>query len=157
MARMLISQHLKSDAVSLSIQGNSITEVLGELADLIAASHKELDPQDVREALIQREKLVSTASGEGIAFPHCYCKIKSPRFALGISKHGIDAEAPDGNPVHIFLVVVSPDRNPNAHLEALSAASRLFIEKEIREEVKSAMTEEEIVAIIAAAERLSHD
>ena len=149
---MLISQHLKPEAVSLDIKGESTVEVLGELATLIASLHKELDAKKLTEALVQREDLLSTASGNEISLPHCYCRIKSPRFAIRKSKKGIEADAPDNKPVHIFMLVISPEKDPNIHLEALSAASRLFLCKDIRKYVKSAESPEEVIGHIKKAE-----
>jgi mannitol/fructose-specific phosphotransferase system IIA component (Ntr-type) len=149
---MLISQHLKKEAVSLDLKGESMTEVLEELAGLISQPNSDLKSADIRENLLQREKLLSTASGCGVAFPHCYCPVKNPRFAIGISREGIEADAPDNKPVHIFLVVISPEKNPNAHLEALSAASRIFLKEEIRNQVSLAENPAEVLDIIKEAE-----
>jgi mannitol/fructose-specific phosphotransferase system IIA component (Ntr-type) len=150
---MLISEHLTEEAIALNLKGETMTEVLGELSRLIAAPNADLDAESVREDLVQREKLLSTASGCGIAFPHCYSSIKQPRFAIGISRKGIEAEAPDDKPVHIFLVVVSPEHNPNAHLEALSAASKVFLKAEVRDRVHTAESPGEVLDIIREAER----
>lgn len=154
---MLISQHLKPEAVLLDTKGQTTAEVLGELASNIASQHKELDAGKLEEALIQREALLSTASGNEIAFPHCYCKIKNPRFAIAISKQGVDAEAPDDKPVHIFLLVISPEKDPNIHLEALSAASKLFLCKDVREQVKSAGSPDELISYIIEAEKKANE
>ncbi len=92
--------------------------------------------------------------GAGIAFPHCSMPwLVQPRFALGISRPGVEADAPDKKPVHIFFVVISPQRNPNAHLEALAGASRVFIDSGVRERVLAATTAEEAIAAIADAEK----
>ena len=149
---MLISQHLKQEAINLNLKGETVLEALDELANLIAKPNADLDASSIREQLVQREKLLSTASGCGLAFPHCYQHIKKPRFALGVCKAGIDAEAPDDKPVHIFLVVVSPENDPNVHLEALSAASRVFLKENVRDSIHTASSEEEAMQIIIDAE-----
>lgn len=150
---MLISQHLKLEAINLNLKGETVLEALGELARLIAEPNPDLDSDGIREQLMQREKLLSTASGCGMAFPHCYQKISKPRFALGVSKTGIDAEAPDDKPVHIFLVVVSPENDPNIHLEALSAASRVFLKEDVRDGIRTAETPDDALKILIEAEK----
>ena len=132
---MLIYQHLKPDAISLDLKGTSIQEVLAELATLISSGKSKLKADTISEELLQREELLSTASGCGIALPHCYGKVKEPEIAFGFSRMGVDADAPDNKPVHIFLAVISPENDPNAHLEALSAASRLLLNESVREKI----------------------
>lgn len=153
---MLISQHLDPDAISLNLRGETMEEILAELSGLVAAPHRDLNRDAIREELIQRERLLSTASGGGLAIPHCYCRVDSPRFAIGISRRGIEAEAPDDKPVHIFLVVISPERNPAAHLEALSAASRVFQKGPVRERVIAATSPAEVLDTIREAETTGH-
>ena len=149
---MLISQHLTENAISIDLKGTQLEEVLLELAILASLGNKKLKADKLGEALLEREKLISTASGEGIAFPHCYVKLKKTCFALGISKAGIAADAPDGKLVHIFLVVISPDNKPELHLEALSAASTIFINEQWRQKILSASTASEVFETIATAE-----
>ncbi len=55
--------------------------------------------------------------------------------------------------MRIFFVVISPKRDPNVHLDALAAASRIFIEAEAREAVIRAGSAEEAIAAIARAEK----
>jgi mannitol/fructose-specific phosphotransferase system IIA component (Ntr-type) len=153
---MLISQHLTPEAISLNLHGETMEEILAELSGLVAAPHRDLNRDSIHEELIQRERLLSTASGGGLAIPHCYCRVDSPRFAIGISRRGIEAEAPDDKPVHIFLVVISPERNPSAHLEALSAASRVFQKGAVRERILAAGSPEEVFETIRDAEADSH-
>jgi PTS system fructose-specific IIC component len=149
---MLIYQHLKPEAISLDLQGTSIQEVLGELATLISSGTSKLKADNISEELLQREELLSTASGCGIALPHCYGKVKSPELAFGFSKQGIDADAPDNKPVHIFLAVISPENDPNAHLEALSAASRLLLNESIREKIFKLETRNQLLELFQNAE-----
>ena len=151
---MLISEHLKPSSIEPDLKGRSVEEVIGELSELVARESGALDAAGLRECLIDREKLLSTAMGAAIAFPHCTAAgIDEPLFALGISRSGVEADAPDNKPVRIFFVVISPKRDPNVHLDALAAASRIFIEAEAREAVIRAGSAEEAIAAIARAEK----
>jgi PTS system fructose-specific IIC component len=154
---MKISRHLNTEAIDLDLQGESEKEVLGELARLLCSSVKSLKFEAVEADLIERETLLSTASGHGLAFPHCYEKVKEPVFALGVHKQGVEADAPDGKPVHIYLVVVSPENKPELHLEALSTASRVFMNETVRKEILAAETTEQVIAIISTAEEQQND
>lgn len=151
---MEISGRLEPGAVSVSIRGESVNDVIEELVELLRSTDGTLDKAEIKENLIKREELLSTAMGSGIAFPHCTSAgISSPRFALGVSSRGIDADAPDSKPVHIFFCVISPEKDPNAHLEALAAASRLFIDPHIRQVIKGARGPEEVIEAIASVEK----
>jgi mannitol/fructose-specific phosphotransferase system IIA component (Ntr-type) len=149
---LLISQHLIEEAISVDLKGQNLKEVLLELAKLASVTNKKLEAASLGQALIEREELLSTASGAGVSFPHCYLKIKKPCFALGISQGGISADAPDGKLVHIFLVVISPEKKPELHLEALSAASSIFLNKKCKQEIIAATTNAEVIKTIATAE-----
>lgn len=130
--------------------------VISELADLAAFSiggEKKISGQ-IKENLLRRERMLSTAMGVGIAFPHCTStQTREPVFALGVSRAGIDGDAPDNKLVRIFFVVISPEKDPNAHLEALASASRVFMDQTTREAVLAASTAQEAIEAIAAAER----
>jgi mannitol/fructose-specific phosphotransferase system IIA component (Ntr-type) len=152
---MRISENLKPEAITTDLEGGSVNEVISELAMLLAGKQGESEANSIREALIRREELLSTAMGAGIAFPHCTSPdVNSPRFALGISRRGVEADSPDNKPVNIFFAVVSPEKDPNAHLDALAAASKVFINADSRDKVLGAGSAEEAIAAIAEAEEV---
>jgi PTS system nitrogen regulatory IIA component len=100
--------------------------VLGEVVSYLKRAEKVVKDKELFEKLIQREKLGSTAIGEGIAIPHCKLKeIKSPLVALALSKKGVPFEAVDGKPTHVFFVVVSSPDNPSLNLHILAAIAQL--------------------------------
>jgi PTS system nitrogen regulatory IIA component len=100
--------------------------VLEEVVSYLKSAEKIVKDRELFEKLIQREKLGSTAIGEGIAIPHCKLKeVKSPLVALALSKKGVSFEAVDGKPTHIFFVVVSSPDNPSLNLQILAAIAHL--------------------------------
>lgn len=100
--------------------------VLKEIVDHLKDEGRIAGSKDLYDKLIQREKLGSTAIGDGIAIPHCKLKgIESPVLVLAVSRKGVPFEALDGKPTHIiFLVVSSPD-NPGQSLHTLAAVAHL--------------------------------
>jgi len=151
---MLVSENIKPTTIATDLAGDNVESVIAELAELAARDSNGLDKFKLYENLMRRERLLSTAMGAGLAFPHCTIGgISSPLFVLGISRRGVDADAPDGQPVRIFFAVVSPERDPNAHLDALAAASRVFSDAAVRDAVLKAGDPEEVIAAIAASER----
>jgi mannitol/fructose-specific phosphotransferase system IIA component (Ntr-type) len=83
--------------------------------------------KDIIERLIQREKLGSTAISEGFAIPHCKIKgIKQPVVLMAISREGVDFNAVDAKPAHIFFLVLSAPENPSLNLQILAAIAHLI-------------------------------
>ena len=77
------------------------------------------------EAILGREKLGSTAIGEGVAIPHAKnACVKEKAIIFGRSKNGIDFNSVDGKPVKLFFTIVSPDREAGPHLKMLARISR---------------------------------
>ncbi len=100
--------------------------VLAEMVGYLKAAEKITQDKELFAKLIQREKLGSTAIGDGIAIPHCKLKeVGSPLLALAVSRKGVRFEALDGKPTHIFFLVVSSPENPGQNLQILAAIAHL--------------------------------
>lgn len=109
-----------------------------ELAsDLLAASHPELSARVLFDGLMNRERLGSTALGEGVAIPHC--RINCSRIVGAFVKlaQPIDYDAPDGDPVDLLFVLVAPPDEPSAHLEVLAMLARVFQDPASRKQLRS--------------------
>jgi PTS system nitrogen regulatory IIA component len=99
---------------------------LKEMVAHLKAADEIARDKELFEKLLQREKLGSTAIGDGIAIPHCKLKeVKSPLLALAVSKKGVQFEALDGKPTHVFFLVVSSPDNPGQSLQILAAVAYL--------------------------------
>lgn len=146
--RMKISRQLSPSQISTDLHGNSLEEALAELSQLACSANPGLQAEKLTADLLEREGLLSTASGFGLAFPHCYESIDKPAFALGIHRSGIEMDAHDTLPVTIFIVVISPEDEPETHLEALSAVSKLFMNEEVREKLLQTRDKQEILNLL---------
>jgi len=123
---MKLHSLLVDDLVLLDLKSRSREDVLKEMADHLKAKNRITKEKDLYEKLIQREKLGTTAIGEGVAIPHCKLKgVKAPLFLLGVSKPGVSFDSLDGKPSHIFFVVISSPDNPGMNLQALAAIAKL--------------------------------
>jgi PTS system nitrogen regulatory IIA component len=100
--------------------------VLEEVVSYLKSKARIVKDRDLFDKLLQREKLGSTAIGEGIAIPHCKLReVKTPLVALAMSKKGVPFEAVDGKPTHVFFLVVSSPDNPSLNLQILAAIAHL--------------------------------
>ena len=123
---MKIHNLLKYDMVILELESQDREAVLKEMVRYLKKKeliHKE---KDLCEKLLQREELGSTAIGDGVAIPHCKLKgTKNPIILLAVSKKGVNFQSLDGNPSHIFFLVVSSPDNPSLNLQILAAIAHL--------------------------------
>ena len=150
---MKITDILVRDAVILELASRAKRDVLGEMAKALARAEPGVDEQRLLEVLIEREKLQSTGIGEAVAIPHGKLPGISRLLAsFARSRAGVDFEAIDGQPTHLFFLLVVPEQSGGQHLKALARISRFFrdagfrkrlLEAESRDEVCRAIEEED--------------
>ena len=111
-------------------------EVLGNMA---AEDEAELNPAEVFESLIARERLGSTGIGHGIAIPHG--RLKNSERAIGALIHlaePIDYDAIDDEPVDLLFALLVPEHATEEHLEILAQLARLFSDADCRKRLREA-------------------
>jgi PTS system nitrogen regulatory IIA component len=127
------------------LKGRDKPSVLRELAQHLAANTestpendptaapRHIDADTLYEVLLEREKLASTAIGEGVAIPHGKLDAVGRLVAcVGRAKEGVDFDSIDGQPTYLFFVLVAPENSTGSHLKALARISRLFKDPEFR-------------------------
>jgi nitrogen PTS system EIIA component len=123
--------------------------VLKELARGLAAKYPDIRLEDLTEVLSERERLGSTAIGDGIAIPHGKLRGATKIIgAFGRHRAGVDFESLDGNPTHIFFVLVAPEDSASLHLKALARVSRLLKDDPFRAHLIEAADAGEIYRLI---------
>jgi len=94
---------------------------------VLTNEHREIDRGRLIQALEDRERLNSTALGDGVAIPHGKLPgLKRVLAAFGRSRPGVDFQSLDGKPTHLFFLLVAPEDSAGAHLKALARISRLL-------------------------------
>ncbi len=128
--------------------------VLEEMVNFLKGKEKIENDRELYEKLIQREKLGSTAVGNGIAIPHCKLKgVENPLLILAISKKGVRFESVDGKPTHVFFLVVSSHDNPSVNLQILAAIAHLVRKSSsLPKKIVQAKSSRRIIEIIRDAE-----
>lgn len=123
--------------------------ILEELAAHMAAQNSKIDRSTLAKVLIEREALASTAIGESVAIPHGKLSTVNEIVAcLGRAPQGVEFESVDGNPTHLFFVLVAPESSTGAHLKALARISRVFKDIEFRKRLISAANTEGIYRVL---------
>lgn len=134
---MQFRDFLTTERIISNLSASTKEEAISELAEPLFA-HKVLGP-DLREgvlsALFHREELASTALGQGlgIAIPHAkHPGVRNLVGVFGRSKEGIDFGSPDGQPVHLFMLLLSNRESGDKHLAALAYISKKMRNEEFR-------------------------
>jgi PTS system nitrogen regulatory IIA component len=136
---MKIEDILVEELVLPDLAAHSKAEVLVELADAVAGHHAELDKARLVGALEDRERLNSTALGDGVAIPHGKLPgLRRVFAAFARSRAGVDFQSLDGKPTHLFFLLVAPEDSAGAHLKALARISRLLKDAAFRERLLGA-------------------
>jgi PTS system nitrogen regulatory IIA component len=152
---MKIGDFLKIEAVKSNLKAKNKKEVIEELLELLVQTGKVKNKSDMLSAIFDREKIGSTAIGKGVAIPHAKSDAVSEVVAAcGISFKGIDFGCMvDGEPVHLFFLLIAPNDAAGPHLKALARLSRLLHNSNFRESLMKATTEEELFSIISEEDR----
>jgi PTS system nitrogen regulatory IIA component len=113
--------------------------ILRELTDRIAQGHGVRDPELLLEMLKRRESLGSTGIGKGVAIPHGRSlAIADLKVLFGISRKGVDYDAIDGKPVHLFFLIVAPPQDKkNEYLPLLGKIAELVKDKKVRDRLSA--------------------
>jgi PTS system nitrogen regulatory IIA component len=135
--------------IAPSLTGSSKTAVLRELAEHLARQHPEINADRLVEVLWERERLGSTAIGDGIAIPHGKLPgLKGVIGAFGRHVAGVDFDSLDGSPTHLFFLLVAPEDSVGQHLKALARVSRLLKDRAFREKLIGAADGAELFRLI---------
>jgi PTS system nitrogen regulatory IIA component len=146
---MKIVDILSEEAVISELQGTTKEAVLLELAGHLAGVHPEINANQLVEVLWERERLGSTAIGDGIAIPHGKLPgLRSVVAGFGRHRRGVDFQSLDGNPTKIFFLLVAPEDSVGQHLKALARVSRLLKDASFRDRLLAAESRAELYGAI---------
>ncbi len=134
---MQFRDFLTSERIISDLSATTKAEAISELAEPLFTSgvvNPELR-EGVLSALFHREELQTTALGQGLAMAIPHAKHPGVRGLVGVfgrSREGVDFDSPDGQPVHLFFLLLSNRECADRHLEALAYISRKFRSQELR-------------------------
>jgi nitrogen PTS system EIIA component len=146
---MTLTDLVAPQAVIPSLKVNNKKQALQEIAAK-ASAISERPERDIFDILIQREKLGSTAIGNGIAIPHG--KLPKLNRLVGLFARldrPIDFDALDGQPVDLIFVLLAPEGAGADHLKALARIARMLRDHELANKLRDARDAEAIYAVLA--------
>ena len=147
---MKIMDFVREDLIVPDLQGRDKSAVLTELATHLSSRIPVVDREALIKVLLERERLASTAIGEGVAIPHGkFDAIGQLTACVGRAREGVDFDSMDGRPTYLFFVLVAPQNSTGAHLKALARISRLFKDPGFRTRLMQAKDAGELFRAIA--------
>ena len=153
---MLLSELLSIDRIKIPLESQTKDDLLRELVGVAAAPAGQPARDDVLRAVREREAVLSTGIGHGVAIPHGKSSaVGDLRMAAGRSAAPVDFDALDGQPVSLFFLLVGPESAAGPHIKALSRISRLVRKDEVRDKLVAAQTAQEFMDALKEAESLA--
>lgn len=152
---VLLSDILTSLRAKVPLQATTKDEVLRELVDVLVEAGDVTDADAAFRVVQQREQVLSTGIGSGVALPHGKsdaCPELS--IAAGVTTAPVDFNALDGEPVRLIFLLVGPESEAGAHIKALSGISRLVRQPETRQHLMDAPDSETFLETLRQADGL---
>ncbi len=151
--RALLSDLLTPGRVKVPLASHSKGDVLRELVQLAVPSAGPAALERIVTAVQDREALLSTGIGSGIAIPHGRTDdVDSVILAAGLAPVPIDFDALDGKPVSLFFLLLGPGSAAGAHVRALGRISRILRHEAVRDELNRANSADAFLDRLVGAE-----
>ncbi|HSW73381.1 MAG TPA: PTS sugar transporter subunit IIA [Chlamydiales bacterium] len=143
-----ISNYLDAHLV-IFLQAESRDDALQTLVDELGKSGKLPEKKTFFKAILDREKIVSTGIGMGVALPHAKLKdLKEFFIIIGIQKtQGLDWKSLDKAPVRIIFLIGGPDDRSSEYLQILSRLTQAIKDEEIRKKLLKAKSSSEVIKL----------
>jgi Kef-type K+ transport system membrane component KefB/mannitol/fructose-specific phosphotransferase system IIA component (Ntr-type) len=147
-----IVNHLSAFRFRREMRATIRRDAIRELVD-VAVANVDLNADGVNAAVWEREQLLATGIGHGVAIPHARIDgLKDPIVAVGLSDSGIEFDAPDGQPAHIVFLLLTPRKDPSVQLELSANISQIFRDPHALERVQRSQNFTEFLAALKMLE-----
>ncbi len=153
---MQLSEIINENNIIPELKARDKKGVLEELAEAIANQEPSVDKGALVKVLVEREQLGTTGIGDGVAIPHGKLNgLKQPVISFGRSRDGLDFDSMDGQPTHIFFLLVAPDNSSGVHLQVLAKIAKMLKSNAFRQRLMDAGSMKEIYQTIIQADEES--
>ena len=152
---MKLKEFIHTDAIVADLKATTRDEAIRELVTSLAtAGAIELEAvEEIVASLVKREKNGSTGFGKGVAVPHVkHAGVKKMAGTLGRSAAGIDFSALDSQPVYSICLLLSPENQPQQHLQAMNTVFSNFQKDMFRKFLRQSDTRQKLVELIEEAD-----
>jgi nitrogen PTS system EIIA component len=152
---MKLMDFIETDATIPDLESDSARGVIDEMVGALVKARNvaEADRKKVVDAILRREKKGTTGFGNGVAIPHAkHDGVEGVVGLLARSDAGIDFSALDGQPVHLFFLLLSNPEKPEEHLKAMEHIFRSIKNDNLRRFMTQAATRDELVDLLKEAD-----
>ena len=148
---MSIIDYIAADQIMVGVAGSSKKQLIEQLTER-AAELTGLCRRSLFEIVMRRERLGSTAIGNGIAIPHAvHQDLTRTMGIIAVLTSPVDFDAQDRKPVDIVCLVIGPQNADNDHLKCLSSVARSLREAAICDHIRAAKTPNELIGHLGNA------
>jgi mannitol/fructose-specific phosphotransferase system IIA component (Ntr-type) len=149
---VLLTELLTRDRVVLPLTARDKSGVIAELTRrLVLDAGGGVD--EVLDAIRERESVLSTGIGFGVAIPHARCAaVHHLVVVCGVSQSPVPFDAIDGEPVRLVFLIVGPEASAGLHVKILSRIARLVRREAVRQRLLEANTSDEFYKVLLDAE-----
>ncbi len=151
---VLLTELLTPERIKIPLEARSKEDLLRELVNVVSGQEPE-DHDELLRAVREREAVLSTGIGHGVAIPHGKsAAVGELRMAAGRMREPVDFDALDGQPVSLVFLLVGPESAAGPHIKALSRISRIVRRDDVRERLITAPTARDFLQVLEEAEAL---
>ena len=146
---MKIKDLLKKELMIMDLKATEKLAAIDEMVNKMKKAEIISDSEVFKEFIIRREEKGTTGLGEGIAMPHAKTNVvKTPAVLFAKSKNGVNYDALDGEPVHIFFMIAATEGAHDSHIETLAKLSKMLINDDFVKELKNCETPEQVHSLV---------
>lgn len=152
---MKITDILYKDSIKILYETESKENLLESMVSMLGESPNVIDVKQALKDVLEREEVMSTGVGKGIALPHAKSKaVKDSIAALALLKKPLDFDSLDGEPVNIAFLLLGPENNVGLHLRLLSKVSRLMNNDSFRLHLMECKSKEDVIKLFNSMEEV---
>ncbi len=153
--RQRLVEFLAEEFIVVNLKALDKWDAIRQLVAFLMRTHRVeyVSQEELYQTVVEREKDFSTAMGRGIAIPHGRIT-KGPAIqgVMAICRNGIEFDSPDGEPVRIIMLIVTPEDKKDMHLKVLSSLSAMVSDESIRNRLMAAISPEDAMEVIESKE-----
>ncbi len=151
---MKLCDLLNDSVVAVDLQVDGKTELLARLVELASKDGHVNDPAAGLLAVEERERIMTTGIGHGVAIPHGKTDaVDDLVAAFAVIASGVGFGSLDGQPVRLAFLLLGPKEPSGPHIRMLSRISRLMNREDLRTKLTHAKSAEEVLNLFRDAEQ----
>lgn len=147
---MKLANLLMDRRVNVDLQARTKDEAVRELLDMLRQEKVTLDYDEVMRSVLEREEVESTSYGRGFALPHARTNAVNELYILiGVSKTGLEETGPDGVPVYVVCLLLTPSTIAKLYLQTLSGLASFARQPGVLEQVRAISNPRDLLKLIS--------